>query len=522
VLGSLPAQVPASAARPRRRLPRRLAGAAAAAAVLLAGTAVFLAKGSRQEAMAARIGAAVQRANTWHLQGWREDGGKRIPWEVWGRRRPFFYYEQTGEKLLVDNGRERLETFPGMAGASTLAVRMPSRPTPEDNRWAQFTMGTDWRDGRREPWQVTPSEVVFQSTDAGMQGPGSVAHDYFFVDRRTWLPQRWEYRYARGDRETLVKTLRAQYDVPIPPAVATLRLPPAVRVIDAKLAPSGVPKDVYSCSGDGITARLVPAKVDRDGNILLRLQAWLGSERLGVEPDGLGLSSGLPIWARTIDGRRHPWAIVDDAGRPYVMVTELRTGDPQDRNMLRGEQVLRLAPLEPLAKGDPRPREVTLHLLVSVMGTVASPFSGGYARSSFLGSDFQWRLPLPSQPEPIRAEDYRLPAAEARVHYAEDVPLPIRIARERAQAYRCRTDRANAIRWLRWGIDHSAPDSNYAQFMRGDLAAEYHRMGDQDRMAAVWREIVAVKERYPETWGYYAARARQGLAELAKRQPRPR
>src|SRR5439155_14744520 len=141
--------------------------------------------------------------------------------------------------------------------------------------------------------------AIFQLTDAGMQGPGSVSHDYYYVDRRTWLPLRWEYRHVRQRGEELVQTLSAEYDRPLPAWIADVRLPGDAQIIDTRLLPTGVPQDNYTRSGEGITARLMPVKVDSEGNVLAHLRVWLGPVRLGVEQDGLSFSADAPSWARS-------------------------------------------------------------------------------------------------------------------------------------------------------------------------------------------------------------------------------
>ena len=102
------------------------------------------------------------------------------------------------------------------------------------------------------------------------------------------------------------------------------------------------------------------------------------------------------------------------------------------------------------------------------------------------------------------------------------MPPPVRIAFWRSVAYESQGDWKSASRWLRWGIDHSRPESNNAQFMRLGLAHDYHRARNRAAELATMREIVAVKQRYPQTWGYYAKLARLGLEEAARKQGEPR
>lgn len=142
--------------------------------------------------------------------------------------------------------------------------------------------------------------------------------------------------------------------------------------------------------------------------------------------------------------------------------------------------------------------------------------------SQFYTENFQWVLALPADPAPIRQEDYTLPPAERRSSYQEDVPMNVLLACDRSSAYENRHDLVNAIRWTRIGIDQTRPDSDFAQFMRGGLANTYEKAHRWDDARATLREVIAVKQRYPRTWGYYADNARSGLKSVTDRERKAR
>ncbi|MGV3722734.1 MAG: anti-sigma factor family protein, partial [Actinomycetota bacterium] len=323
VLSSLPPMEPAMPGA-RRRTARRgwLAGAAAVGALAVIGGGTLL-SGTGSQVLASDVGASISRARSWHLVGWRKVGDRQQSWEVWGRRAPYLYREQSGDDLLVDNGATRLQTF-SKGNGKVLAVRMPSQRTPESARWTRLTVGQNW--SREEPWSVTRDTLIFRWTDSGMQGPGSVAHDYFFVDRRTKLPRRWEYRHVKGEREEVVEMMTAEYNVAPPPAASLAAPPPGSTVVDAMGATGSLPPGENAQSAGGVTAQLIPVKAAPDGTVLIRLRSWLGNARMDLQGGPLFTSIAHPIWARTIDGKAHPWPVKDELGRPYVWVHDLRNG----------------------------------------------------------------------------------------------------------------------------------------------------------------------------------------------------
>jgi hypothetical protein len=444
---------------------------------------------------------AIARVNTWHLSGWKLDpNGVRTPWEVWGRRKPFLYREQIGTQVLLDDGQARLHLLP--AGHDRqLAVRTRSLQSLDDARWTRLTVGTEWKDA--EPFRAEAQQVVYQWTDSGMQGPGSVGHDYFFVDRATWLPTRWEYREGRGEKETTVSSLDVEYDVPIPDGMDSARPPAGAQVVDALAAPDKPLPVRNTEQAGGVTAQATPIKLDPNGNVLVQLRAWLGTAAMGQ--GSLAFYSGLPIWARTVDGQRHQWAITDNRGRPYVLMQSVQIGGMQPDLLPDGSRYLWFAPLEPLRPGEPLPEALTLNITVT-------PFvmlEGG--SHNLMHQDLRWIITLSTPGGEVRMADFAAALAHSNVRVQEEVPVAATLAATRSQAYECQSDYPNAIRWMRLAVLACRPDSNQGQSYRLNLAAQYRRSKNHFRSNATLREVIATKVRYPKTWGFYAETARQML-----------
>jgi hypothetical protein len=222
---------------------------------LIVALAIFLPGRGPRAIAAAEVAAAVQRANTWHLKGWKLRDGKRIPWEVWGRRQPFFYREQFGDNLVIDDGQQRLETLPASGPGRGMALRLPSGEAPTDTWWSMLAAGNGWL--RRQPWKETEELAIFRGHDSAGATAGyageiggrewEVAGDsYYTIEKRTALPVRYEYRAYRQDAkfapvpgsERLVETLDAKYDVPLPEAVTRPALPIATAASQPNLRPS--------------------------------------------------------------------------------------------------------------------------------------------------------------------------------------------------------------------------------------------------------------------------------------------
>lgn len=501
---------------PPRRVARKRALGAAGAAGGLALVAVLAWYVLAPRAMAGEVAAALDRANTWHLSGWKEGHAGRVWCEVWGRRHPFFYYEQTGDEVLHDNGRQRVRLIPAGSG-QRIALVTGSQPSSGANRWMGLVAAGSWS-RRRQPWRVERDTVIFRTSDSGMQGPFSVAHDYYFIDRRTWLPRRWEYRHVKRERERVVDSLTAEYNRPIPPDVEAPPSTVGTRVIDAAAPPPIDPRQEHIRCADGLTVQLLPVALGEDGMVLASLRGWVGATPVEGR-ERLELSAGGLIRSPVINGRRHPWAIVDDRGRPYICCGIEAPMIPRFLEQ-PAERLLRFAPLEPLAAGEALPRQLRLYLHASASAWVQE---GRALRGvPVLRHDFDFELPLPERPGPRPCpeiwDEYVASLPKERIGgILEVVPPEIYLAHQRAWAYRAQSDTANSIRWLQWGIDQSKPDSDFAQSLRILLAGTYRiELKDEQRWEALLREVLARKRRYPQMSDFYVVSAIRQLKVRGK------
>ncbi|MBM3457552.1 MAG: hypothetical protein FJX77_03330 [Armatimonadetes bacterium] len=504
-----PTRAPGLGAATRMRL------ATAGAALLLIGL-LLLHQNLTRPVMAAGVRTALTRANTWRLVGWRQDGPRRTACTVYGRRLPFFYREQSGDELLLDNGESRLQVLPQWGGR-LLALRTASQPALEVNRWAGLTRPEAWREAP-PPWRVEPDRVIFRTTDAGMQGPGSVAYDYYTVDRRTWLPLSWEYRHVRAGKEVVVEHLDAEYGVPLPPSVTTGAPPAGARVVDT-LARPDAPSGARTHTAGAITVSPIVEGVDREGQVVVRLRSWLGNEPLGAEGGALYVTVGFPIWARTVGLKPPVEAAADERGTPYVLEEAIRTGIPHSM-LTNGEQLLWFAPLEPPAPGAPPARRLTVHLTVSVQAGV---LRGDHMPSRVLTrEEFTLSLALSAPRAPFREQEFVDPTVPPRERFLEDVPFAVRLAGTRARSYRVRRNFAREEYWLQEGIRLSAPDGNQAQYLRLNLVHVYWEADQPDRARAMAREVLQVRQRYPRTAEHYARVARYYLTRKPRSSRAPR
>src|SRR5207249_7141590 len=84
---------------------------------------------------AAQVQAALQQVNTWHLQGWKQLDGAQVPWEVWRRQTPYFYYDRIGGDITMDDGKQRLRLFradPRLLRSRDILLRTATGPDQKD------------------------------------------------------------------------------------------------------------------------------------------------------------------------------------------------------------------------------------------------------------------------------------------------------------------------------------------------------------------------------------------------------
>jgi len=330
-------------------------------------------QGRHGRIMAATVRQALEDVNTWHLQGWKLVGGKRVPWEVWGRRSPFFYREQLGGQVITDDGAERTQVFPpdpAIGRPMGLVVKTSSRPGDEDeNTGWNFTKMFAARPDNMKPWQETRDQVVFNFNDAGMQGPGTVTDNLYIVDKQTALPVQIEVRRGndKSSGRLTSESLAAEYDVPLPDLGAVPQWPSSYPVFDAtnSIPASSLPRE-NAVSSNGITVQMTPLGEDSEGNILVNVHAWLGGVLLGTRSP---LYAHVDVPKNLSGAAAAPPAAHDDLGRDYIEV-ELPDVTPGQKE---GDRLMVLSPLEPLPSQAERPRRLTLtvHVAPAVMAAVS-------------------------------------------------------------------------------------------------------------------------------------------------------
>jgi hypothetical protein len=358
---------------------------------------------------------------------------------------------------------------------------------------------------------------VFAGHEGGMQGPYAGADTYYTINRRTWLPVTYEYRQYRTDekprKESVAETLRAEYDVPLPVSVTTLRLPPEVRLIDTLTAPTepNIPTESVQ-RASGLTSQAEALAMDADGNIFVRVRTWLGNMKLGAEGTSTWHSVSTPIRYRTF-GETQDTAFHTDDGRRYL---EFRLPRQTLDMTSTGDTFLLLAPLEPRPEGALLPRLLTLNLMIVPQAMT----KGG--SSILFRQEFAWTLPLPEKVAPIDVERYLPPDHHQRFRFApgaDDSTVEAKIAEARAGQYHLQNDWERAIFWQKQALAALPPFTSTAQFCRLHLAGIFSAAGDTKRAAEMYREVIRISREYPKTWSYYAWQARASLKSLTARKP---
>ena len=503
-------------------LPARLARATALAVVLAAASLLFMPRTDLDAPMAAEIRRALQDTNTWHLRGWKEIEGERVPWEVWGRRTPYFYRVQVGEQVRVDDGTQRFEVLPALDGGPRQVLRTRSRPALDDWTIHPGMLFEGFQGLGQKPWKETPETAVFRHDVS----PGQ-AH-LFTIDKRTRLPIRYDAQNPNPFGDPTAEYLDLQYGAPLPASATDLRWP-GFEVIDALSAPpaGALPQENTARSG-GLTGQLLPIARDTQGNVLVQVRAWLGT--LPVRTNSLFMMNVSAPHSWRARAKDAPSPFHDDANRPYaeVVLESLRS---LQHVALNGEPMLLFSPLRPLRKGESLPRTLTVSLSIGMQMLTPPSTPRGFDTVS-LDEELTWTVRLPDEavPAPVDLDRY-LPAG-----WLQKVPttgdpessLPATIAASRGlhlmegfdvDHLTSDADVSGAVRvndrvwrkkltlanhWLEESVrrvnPRSAHDRGQSIKWRLILAANYRRLGDEVRAARVLREAVAESRKEPVPW----------------------
>jgi hypothetical protein len=462
----------------------------------------------------AAVRQALSRVNTWHLKGWKTLDGRKVEWEVWGRRSPFFYREQVGTNVVVDDGTQRLSIYgPSKDGYQLKGVclRLPSLQDAENVPWSYRQMVLQWRSALN-PWKQTPQGPVFNFNGVNIDGYHVKSDNLYSIDGRTSLPIRYEKRTMDVDRDknyTTVALLDADYDSPVP-ANTSLTTPPAgYREFDALAPSTGLPTQ------NEVAGTVIPAE---QGDVHFQASPKV-------------LLSTAPL---------DPSVVHDDQGRAYSAVTwwPLSWGNP-DRNTM----LMLFVPREPLASGAAPPRTLIAEFDTSVVAGWGAP------DRSILRQDMTVTASLPKPGPPLvkAIAPYSRPDGRPRsnnyISYGGFDNLETAIYIARAWGYGqhsdSRTPNTAALRRQNYWSERAIVTANNlrVQMYREDLARTYRAIGNKARARRLLHDMLSEKrylklqcppfDRSPE--GYRAANnqlrewnqqyyrdARNMLAELDK------
>ena len=393
---------------PRRaQAPRVLAVAAAS---LLIGVLLLLPvlNGSRRAAQnpGEAIAAALDRVNTWHFSGWKLIDGKQVPWDVWGRRTPWLFYERVGDAVTWSDGKRRLRVFapnPALNRAGGLVIQ--TAPDQEDAgvsflddpAYQSFVngpqAGRDFGDGETKLYAQTTGVAQFRRQN--FTGVGDVNENKLYtVGKRNWLPTTYRLHFDNRKFARDTEYLNVQYDVDLPDDVAQPPSPVGYSLVDF-MTPVGASIAAVGSVAEshGFRVQAEPAGMDKAGNVLIEARGWLGGNRLtpgstfslNVSP----FSADDPAW-----GERRGRTV------KYLYASNF--------SVLPGSDIpLPYVPLEPSEVAGVLPDTFRLSLSASPQVQVrASDQIDAVGRihpvtlaESLFSEDFHWRLPLP---KPVR------------------------------------------------------------------------------------------------------------------------
>lgn len=504
----------------------KLLGGVAVTAALTLGLLTLPRSHRSSTSFAAEVQQALQQVNTWHLQGWKLQSGKKVSWEVWGRRTPFFYREQVGTELVMDDGQKRT----ALLGKDPwqprpFVLRTPSNPQAKNIRWSYRKMVEKWQ-ADLKPWKETPEAVIFNLPDSavpvgaktGWKFPqNAITEALFTIDRRTRLPMQYE---AYRDKAK-VAHLQVAFEVALPKSIlAPPPTPPSFRVYDTTVPAVGLPR-ANTVSQEGVTLQLVPLVMDADGHVLLRLKGWLGSTPM----DGKGpfyLHADIRI-REAPDAMSEPSPTHDDRNRSYLRVywNVLQRGSMTSP----GYELMLLAPVEPLPKGKPLPKRLT------VRGT-AYPQLGirhndmlGMEDSRLFEREFTLAVSLPRRVKPMNVDAYLKPGWRKRIVPADgwesrEAATDFARAHYYSQVIDYRhLDRprlTRAIEWKQKAI--AASTSDMARLERDRLVELYGLLGRFKEARQTLQEMMTARSKSPQLAAYDRKMAKWRLEWLERRE----
>ena len=378
-----------------RRLPLRRALAATAAALFAGGLLLLpTLDQNRRNAQnpGAAVAAALGRVNTWHFSGWKLIDGKQVPWEVWGRRVPWLYYERVGDTITWSDSKQRLRVFAPDAALNRphgLIIKTSGDQVSGDLGFLgdpayQSLVNSqraraDFGDGATKVYAQTLTVAHFRSQDAAA-GPisGVNTNKLYTISKRDWLPTLYQRHFDGRTFARDTEYLGVRYDVDLPDAIL---LPPST---DGYSVVDFTPSAKHA---DGFKVDVQPVGMDATGNVVLVARGWLGEDRL---TPGSALSLDVQPYNGSVSGERRGQAI------KYLYATN--SSLPPGRDIY-----MPFTPLEPSQVARALPDTLSLSMNATPQIQVRSSDeldANGGARpvtrtESLIDQSFHWRLPLP-------------------------------------------------------------------------------------------------------------------------------
>ncbi|MBC7527382.1 MAG: hypothetical protein H7308_07505 [Chthonomonadaceae bacterium] len=327
-----------------------------------------------------------------------------------GRHKPFYYREQLGDALTVDEGRFRIRLVPGEPSKRSLLLRLPSGPK-RDIFGEGFTQGfRDWiqavqkgqlthqpepngrlilkrslSDGRHLRNRLTEDTSVFYDRE-----------EQYTLDPRTCLPTRFQVLDVEGE---VIEQVEAEYrELPAELSTEwnTLMARPNQVIADVTFSPHI--SEENSASKDGVTLQVIPLAMDTHGVVLTQIHGWLGAT-----PIEAPLYMHVNPRYRTPAGMQEMPSLLcrDDRGRAYI---EVVVGELWMLPNMWGGGVPRLRVFAPLSPGAPLPRRLTLQLGIApwVSDTISGEAEGqNGVQSILLSTSLSVTMDLPRRTKSI-------------------------------------------------------------------------------------------------------------------------
>lgn len=438
ILDTLP-QAPDPVTKGKPLMLTRIALASAVVGAIVVGL-ITMPRATIKPALAAEVQAAVTRANTWHLSGWRLKNGAQVRWEAWGRRTPYFYREQIGEEVFLDNGRTRTHILPatqdangfrhahqnGHPGAVLVHPSVAQNISLTDPK-AGYLVGIGGEVETLKP--ISASVLEGRTRYLGQIVTEEIAR--LTIDPKTRLPLRYTVEHAEFkpegnprkelnfDRLTPLRTyaaaqLTAAYDIPLPADIERLTVPQGYAVADMTVTcqdPEAQGAD--TATSQGLTVKASVAAQDAQGNMLLRFQGWMGNQPVNFRV--------IPVM---LDINPSPSKRLgkDETDRPYFCFSGTGSYDP-----IRPE--VWLAPAEPYTPNTQRPRQLTLNMTIQLSST--EDVGSGGRSVPVVTAPMTFTVALPEAPTPL---DYDAPRRWGS-HVGDHHSMAFTIAHNRAAFY---------------------------------------------------------------------------------------